>query len=135
WPIEPGCKTARFAFAPQRPVHVIQILSALACLVLLAIALGWRLPTRMQRRRRAASAADGGAAAPAAADWPDPMPARLPALRAAVAGVVAGGVLAFCFSLRSGLLIAPATAFVLWRGIPAKPLAVAGGLLLAIVVP
>jgi hypothetical protein len=50
-------------------------------------------------------------------------------------GLVVGGALAFCFSLRSGLLIAPAVAFVLWRGVPAKPLAIAGGLLLAIAVP
>jgi hypothetical protein len=55
--------------------------------------------------------------------------------RAAIAGLVAGGVLAFCFSLRSGVLIAPVVAIVLWRGIPAKPLALAGGLLLAVAVP
>jgi hypothetical protein len=59
----------------------------------------------------------------------------MPLGRAAVAGLIAGGILAFCFSLRSGLLIAPGIAFVLWRGIPAMPLAVAGGLLLAIAVP
>jgi hypothetical protein len=48
---------------------------------------------------------------------------------------VLGAILAFCFSLRSGVLIAPAIALVLWRGIPARPLAAAGGLLLAIAVP
>jgi hypothetical protein len=52
-----------------------------------------------------------------------------------MAGIVFGGALAFCFSLRSGLLIAPGIAFVLWLGIPAKPLAAFGGLLLAIAVP
>jgi hypothetical protein len=57
------------------------------------------------------------------------------ASRAAIAGIVAGGILAFCFSLRSGLVIAPAIAFVMWRGIPAALLAAAGGLLLAIAVP
>jgi arabinofuranan 3-O-arabinosyltransferase len=121
WPVEPGCTTARFAFAPQKPVHVIQLLSALACLALLAIALAGG---RMRRRDDDVDA-----------DWPDPAPARIPATRAAMAGIVFGGALAFCFSLRSGVLIAPGIAFVLWRGIPAKPLAVAGGLLLAIAVP
>jgi hypothetical protein len=123
WPIDAGCKDARFAFAPQRPVHAIQLLSALACLILLAIALGVRIRGR------------GGGDRRAAADWPDSPPRRMAASRAAVAGIVAGGILAFCFSLRSGVLIAPAVAFALWRGIPAAPLAVAGGLLLALAVP
>jgi hypothetical protein len=123
WPVEPGCDSARFAFAPQGPVHLIQLLSAFACLVLLLVALAPR-----RRRRASASAA-------ATSDWPDQPPARLPARTAAIAGLVAGGALAFCFSLRSGLLIAPATALVLWRGIPSKPLALAGGALLAIAVP
>jgi hypothetical protein len=52
-----------------------------------------------------------------------------------IAGLIAGGILAFCFSLRSGVVIAPAIAFVLWRGIPAATLAALGGLLLAIAVP
>jgi hypothetical protein len=139
WPVEPGCTTARFAFASQRPVHIIQLLSALACVLLLALALGGG---RMRRRAADArgTAARGGAAVPraaalATADWPDPPPARIPPTRAAMAGIVFGAALAFCFSLRSGLLIAPGIAFVLWRGIPAKPLAAIGGVLLAIAVP
>ena len=144
WRIGPGCTTARFAFAPQRAVHVIQVLSALACLVLLAIALG------VGRRRRVRGAGDAPAVAAAnppagdadadppvasAPDWPDSPPRRTPARRAVIAGLIAGGILAFCFSLRSGVVIAPAIAFVLWRGIPAATLAALGGLLLAIAVP
>jgi hypothetical protein len=136
WPVEPGCTTARFAFAPQKPVHVIQWLSALACLALLAIALG---AGALVRRRRAAAdarrAAGTRTTTDTASDWPDPAPSRMRASRAAIAGIVAGGILAFCFSLRSGLVIAPAIAFVMWRGIPAALLAAAGGLLLAIAVP
>jgi hypothetical protein len=138
WPVDRGCTTARFAYAPQKPVHVIQILSALACLILLAIALGADDRLRRRSDALAASAADAHAASAAdapGASWPDPPPARIPLARAAIAGVVAGGVLAFCFSLRSGLAIAPGIAFVLWRGIPAMPLAAAGGLLLAIALP
>ncbi|HEX4717526.1 MAG TPA: hypothetical protein VH300_03285, partial [Thermoleophilaceae bacterium] len=142
WPVQPGCRSARFAFAPQRPVHVVQILSVLACTALLAIAFGLRRRRGDAPTLAAADApadADARAAAdpphPARGDWPDPAPARLGARRAALFGLLAGGVLAFCFSLRSGLLIAPAIALVLWRGIPAKPLAIAGGLLLAIAVP
>jgi hypothetical protein len=124
WRVEPGCKSARFAFAPQGPVHLIQLLSAFACLVLLLIALAPR------RRTRSANPP-----AVAAADWPAAPPVRLPLRTAALAGLFIGAALAFCFSLRSGLLIAPATALVLWRGIPSKPLALAGGALLAVAVP
>jgi arabinofuranan 3-O-arabinosyltransferase len=134
WRVEPGCNTARFAFAPQRPVHAIQLLSALACLVLLAIALGAGRRTR-HRAGADARVAAGARAADARADWPDSAPERMALRRAAIAGLVAGGILAFCFSLRSGVLIAPAVALVLWRAIPAVPLAVAGGLLLAVAVP
>jgi hypothetical protein len=120
WPVTPGCTHARFAFAPQKPVHIIQILSALACLILLAIAL------RPQRARRRLTPQP---------DLPDSVPARVSLPRAILFGLVAGGVLAFCFSLRSGVLIAPAVALVLWRGIPAQPLALVGGLLLTVAVP
>jgi hypothetical protein len=60
---------------------------------------------------------------------------RIPLFRAAIVGLVVGGVLAFCFSLRSGVLIAPAAALFLWRGMSAKPVAIAGGVLLAVAVP
>jgi hypothetical protein len=134
WPVEPGCTTARFAFAPQRPVHILQLLSALACLLLLAIAIAPRDGLRaLNPRSRAQSAS--GAASSVLSDWPERPPDRVSLGWAAVIGVVAGGVLAFCFSLRSGVLIAPAVALVLWRGVPAMPLALAGGLLLAVAVP
>jgi predicted membrane protein len=43
-------------------------------------------------------------------------------------------VLGFCFSIRSGVLIAPAAALILWRGISARMLIrVAAGLLVAVV--
>ena len=121
WPIEPGCTNARFAFAPQKPVHIVQLLSALACLLLLAIALAGGRPARVP-------SAD-------ALDWPERATRSWPPRRAIAAAIVAGAVLAFCFSLRSGLLIAPTIALVLWRGIPAKPLALVGGLCVAVAVP
>jgi arabinofuranan 3-O-arabinosyltransferase len=126
WPVEPGCTTAHFAFAPQRPVHIVQLVSAIACLLLLAIALGLRRTAEGLRDLNLRSRVD---------ELPDRVPLRWTPGRAAVAGVAVGAVLAFCFSLRSGLLIAPAIAIVLWRGIPAAPLAAAGGLLLAVAVP
>jgi arabinofuranan 3-O-arabinosyltransferase len=121
WPIDPGCRSASFSFAPQKPVRILQLLSALACLLLLGIAL-------LPRRREPESLV----LAPDPAD--DPI-ARWPLPRAALAGLIAGAVLAFCFSLRSGLVIAPAIAIVLWRGIGAKPLALVGGALLIVAVP
>jgi arabinofuranan 3-O-arabinosyltransferase len=133
WPVGPGCTNARFAFAPQKPVHIVQLLSALACLILLATALGVRLPARL--RRTTAAAGPRVTAAVQADDWPDSAPARVPLARAALAGLVFGAVLAFCFSLRSGVVIAPAIALVLWLGIPARALAAVGGLLLAVAVP
>jgi hypothetical protein len=121
WRVGPDCHRASFEFAPQRPVRIVQLLSALACLVLLAIALS--------------TARQGPDLRPAVDCRPAAPPSRPSPRQALVAGLALGAVLAFCFSLRSGLVIAPALALVLWRGIPAGPLAVAAGLLLGLVVP
>jgi hypothetical protein len=51
------------------------------------------------------------------------------------AGLVAGAVLGFVFALRAGIVIGPAVALILYLGIPARRLALAGGALLAIAVP
>jgi hypothetical protein len=122
WNAPRDCRAVRFEFAPQRPVRWVQIASGLACLLLLGLGL------LLWRRRTAAA---GEPVEP----LPDPPPARMPLPRAAAIGLVAAVVLGFCFSIRSGIAMAPGVAFVLWRGIPATSLAVAGGALLTLVVP
>jgi hypothetical protein len=48
---------------------------------------------------------------------------------------VAAAVLGFVFALRAGVVLGPLVALVLWRGIPARALALASGALLAVAVP
>jgi hypothetical protein len=60
---------------------------------------------------------------------------RWPWPRAIAAGALAAAVLGFVFAVRAGLLLGPAVALILAFGVPARRLALAGGALLAIVVP
>jgi hypothetical protein len=121
WRVEPGCKDASFAFAPQRAVDWGYAIGALACLVLLGIML--------LRRPRRAEAVSPAPLVPDERTW------RLPARRALLAGVAAGIVFGFVFALRAGLAIGPVAALVLWRGISPRQMITAAGALLAIVVP
>jgi hypothetical protein len=49
--------------------------------------------------------------------------------------VLAGVVLGFVFSIRSGVVIAPVVAVIAWRGIGARSLTLVAGALLLIAVP
>ena len=121
WTAKPPCSEVRFAFAPDRPVRAIQLASALACLLLLALAL------RRGNTRQAArvTAADPGA----------PAHRALPLRQALVTGLVAGAVLGFGFSLRAGLAIFLGVTLIARLGIGTRELAIAAGVLLALVVP
>jgi hypothetical protein len=125
WSAAPPCNRVEFAFAPNKPVHVIQILSALFCLLLFTLAL---------RRRRVAT----GGLAPCCADAealpesPDP---GVPLRRALAIGLGAAAVLGFCFSLRAGVAIFVGISVIAWLGIGPRLLALAAGGLLALVVP
>jgi hypothetical protein len=66
---------------------------------------------------------------------PDDRPWRLPARRALLAGAAAALVFGFVFALRAGVVIGPAVALILWRGMSARAMILAAGALLAIVVP
>jgi hypothetical protein len=120
WKVEPGCRDVSFAWAPNRLLPPAYLLSLAGCLVLLGVLL-------RQRPR------------PAPADRPllpdDEPVTRVPLRRALAAGVVAGVVLGFVFALRAGVVIGPAVALILWAGIPARRLALAGGAILAVAVP
>ena len=74
-------------------------------------------------------------AVPAQRPIPDAPIRRWSPRRAIAAGVAAAVVLGFVFAIRAGVVMGPAVALILWRGIDARRLAVAGGALLVIVVP
>jgi hypothetical protein len=119
WPIERGCREASFVFAPGEPARWIGLGSGLACLAMLALLL--------VRRPRAPD--------PRPAPLPPDEPERLPAVRALAVGAVAAVVLGAVFALRSGAVLGPLVAFVLWRGVPARVLALSAGALLGVAVP
>jgi arabinofuranan 3-O-arabinosyltransferase len=119
WRVEPGCEEVDVAWAPNRWLPPAYIVSLLACLALLALAL---------RRPRESGARQ-------LAPLPEGTPARWPLRRAALAGLAAGVVLGFVFAIRAGVVIAPAVAFVLWRGVTPRQLALGAGALLGVVVP
>ncbi|HEX2086516.1 MAG TPA: hypothetical protein VHF89_12605, partial [Solirubrobacteraceae bacterium] len=121
WAVEPGCTEVDVAFAPNRLLPIAYVLSLLACVVLLALAL--------RRPREPALAPLRGPLDD------DPAPRRFTPRQALLGGLLAGALLGFAFAIRAGVVIAPAVALILWRGIPARQLALAGGGLLLVVVP
>jgi hypothetical protein len=122
WPVDPGCRTVDVAFAGNAPVRWSGLLSLAASLALLAL-----VAVGLVRRRRPA--------AEVVAPLPDRPTPRLSARRALAWGLAAALVGAFVFALRAGVVIGPLVAFVLWRGICARALALWAGGLLAVVVP
>jgi hypothetical protein len=126
WRVPATCRNVTIAFAPNRLVNAGYAVSALVAALLLALlVLG---------RRRLAAADEGGAAEDERAATPGgaaPMPAR----RAALVAVVVGLAFGFVFAARATPLFALGVFFVLYRGIGAKPLALAGGAVLGVAVP
>ncbi len=123
FPVDPGCQVVDFAFAGNKPVLWSAIISGVASLALLVFAL-----VALSRRR----AVRPTRTAPLLPDPPTVRVALRWALAWGVAAALAGG---FVFALRAGVVIGPLVAFVLWRGIDAKRLALAAGALLGVVVP
>ena len=60
---------------------------------------------------------------------------RLPGRAALAIGAAAGIAGAFLFALRAGVVIGPAVALILWRGVGPGALALAAGALAAIAIP
>jgi arabinofuranan 3-O-arabinosyltransferase len=127
WLAPRGCREVEIGFAPQRFVWLGYALGGLACLLLLALVVVGAL-----RARRAEARLPEPSREPLSEPGPPP---RWPLRAALVAGAAAAVVLGFLFALRAGILIGPAVAFVLWRGIGARSLFLAAGGLLVIAVP
>ncbi len=143
WRAPRDCRDVRFAFAPQRAIDAGYVVSAIACaglLVLLAVG-GWRRRRSPDRAVRAMPH-DAGIGAwrivPATATDGSPRPARgspVPLRRALAIGLAAALAGGFLFAIRAGVVIGPAVALLLWRGVGAAPLAIAAGILAGLVLP
>jgi hypothetical protein len=121
WSAPATCHAVSFTFAPQRTMLWLYALSALAVLACLALLILRRPPAP---------------APPNEASLPAPSrAARQPLRRAIALGLLAGIVLGFVFSIRSGLVIAPVVAVIAWRGIGPRALMLAAGALLLVAVP
>jgi hypothetical protein len=108
-----------FAFVPNRALIAADVISLVACLVLLALL--------VVRRPRAGPAS--------LAPLPDAPARAWPLRRALAAGIAAGLVLGFVFALRAGAVLGPLTFLVLWRGVSARTLALAAGAGLLVALP
>ena len=113
WRIGATCVSARMAFAPQSTVNAIYVLSAVAIVVLIALALGVRLPQRVRMRDAPGTVgarARAGPAGPAAVP-----PARRAADQARGCARRSRGVSAsapspaFVFAVRFGVVAGPLT--------------------------
>jgi hypothetical protein len=137
WDVKPPCNKVHFAFAPDTPVRWLQLASALACLLLLVVA----LRRRGARHRRPQPHAEPGRAnslfAEAARGHRPAVPrgSAVTMRRALALGAVAALVLGFCFSIRAGFLMFIGVTLIVRFGVPARLLAAVAGALLAIVVP
>ncbi|HEY1590151.1 MAG TPA: alpha-(1-_3)-arabinofuranosyltransferase family protein [Solirubrobacteraceae bacterium] len=121
WSAPAGCQAVSFTFAPQRTMVWLYALSAAVAIACLALLLFRRAP---------ASAPPEAARLPVAARRP-----RVPTRAAIGLGLLAGVVLGFIFSIRSGLVIGPVVAVIAGRGISVRALILAAGALLVVVVP
>lgn len=122
WRVGRGCRDVAFSFGPQRLADIAYVVSAvggLICLVLLLIARWSRATERPPPR----------------AIEPDAAPTRWAPARAAVAAVIAGAALAFVFGYQAGAIGIVAVWLILSRGVGARELVLAAGVLLGIVVP
>jgi hypothetical protein len=118
WAVPASCQAVEIAFGPNRLVLAGYLVSLVAALGLV-LAL---IRSRERPRERGFASRRGE-------------PGRMPARRAALIAVAAGLALGFVFAARAAPLFALGTFVILYRGIGAKPLALAGGTILAVAVP
>jgi arabinofuranan 3-O-arabinosyltransferase len=124
WLVKGSCRNASFTYAPNNTLRIAEIVSLVAALALLILLI--------MRRPRAAMPADP----PRDNDFTSAdAPARWPLSRALAAGLLAALVFGFVFALRAGVLIGPAVALILWRGIGARRMLLVAAGLLVVAVP
>lgn len=124
WSIGPACVSAHIAFAPQSPANVAYIISAVAIVVLVLLALGLRLPQRLRvlRRARPLPASAQAPSAPRAEYAGASRVIALPVRPAIAWGVGVGVVTGFVFALRFGIVAGPLTVILLVNGISVRRL-------------
>ena len=143
WRVPASCRAVELTFAPNRLVDAGYALSLAVAALLLGLLAARRPPPRRPAAGGAAAAslrAGEGAAAAAplragAAGGGRGAARALPARRAALIAAPAALALGFVFAARATPLFALGVFVVLWRGIGARRLALAGGALLALAVP
>jgi hypothetical protein len=121
WRVGPGCRDVEFAYAPNRVANWSYALSVPIVLALLVLSI---VGVRRRRTRW-----------PVPALLPDGEMVRWPLRKALVVGLVLVPVAAFLFAVRAGVLIGPAVAIVLWRGLGPGPLSVLAGMLVGVGAP
>jgi arabinofuranan 3-O-arabinosyltransferase len=131
WRAPRDCRDVDFSFAPQKTMNAGFAISALACLALLVLlAVGVRARRSVPREGETVISAD---------IWPKSRShgatGGLSPRGAVAIGAAAGLVGAFVFALRAGVVIGPAVAVLLWRGVGPAALAIAAGVLTAVVLP
>ena len=118
-----GCRSARFAFAPNRSATLGYAVSLLACLACLALVV-------VDPRRRAGPAAEEAGELRGADAVERPL-----ARRAGAVALVCGAIIAFIFGPVAGAVALVPIFVALWTAVGARALALAGGALLVFVVP
>jgi hypothetical protein len=148
WRAPRDCRAVDFAFAPQRLMNAgfaISAATVLALLALLFVGAGRRRRATRSTTRRRHPEREPLRAADSPKVWNVVLEqdstlsgyggAALPARIALALGAAAGLAGAFLFALRAGVVIGPAVALLLWRGVGPPALAAVAGALVAIVVP
>jgi hypothetical protein len=118
WRVPATCRNVTIAFAPNRLVTAGYATSAVVGVLLLALLISKRPPPRRE-----------------AAPWRGAPAVAMPARKAALIAIPAALALGFIFAARATPLFYAGVFVVLWRGIDARQLALAGGLILAVAVP
>jgi hypothetical protein len=139
WRAPRDCRDVSFAFGPQRLMNAGFAVSALAVAALVALLAFGAVRRRSsdtlgvaeRETRFAAGISPQIGSHPDADSRSGPLPLRW----ALAVGVAAGLVGAFLFALRAGIVIGPAVALLLWRGVGPAALAVVAGALAAVVLP
>jgi len=128
WRAPADCRDVSFGFRPQRLMTAGFAVSGVTVALLALLVAGL---LRRRGRATARTAEAEGARGPTC----ERRTRALPLGHALAIGVAVGAVGAFLFALRAGLVIGPAAALILWRGVAAAPLALTAGVLAGVALP